>query len=171
MTRLAVAILLCVTTGCRKEPEARPGAQVLALPSEKEAAARMDAFLSAYVAADVPAVLRMLCEQDTQSQLSAAEFIQRSQAAESPFRVEKYELLKLEPVWRGEEPYFRATVLFPRRSGPGHVEHAYELEVERGCLARLMGGDPRGYTLPQERGAPDEEKAPRREPEPGVRQL
>lgn len=121
-------------------------------------------FYTAYVAGDVEAALSHLCEKDARSQGAAREFIARSQATSSPFRIERFDVKKAEPLWSGDAPYFYVPVEFPRGERDA-ISHAHRVRARDGCIERFLGGPAAPPGASQQAPAPA--PAPSPSPAPG----
>ncbi len=130
---LALLPLLVGSVACSERPPAPTAAFVAG--TEQEALARVRAFLDAYQAADVDAALAVLCERDAATRA----FLERSLAPGSPFRISRYEIRHVTPLWERKQPYYLVGVLLPRRAG-APVEHGYRVRAADGCIERLFGG-------------------------------
>lgn len=163
---LPLLLLFVLAVGCERPPP--PAVTELAAASDGAARRVVISFYTAYVAGDVDAALTHLCERDVRSQSAAREFISRSQAVASPFRIERFDVRAAEPLWAGSDPYFYVEVGFPTREGDAEITHAHRVRARDGCIERFLGGPapPPGSAAPPAR-PPGSGAPPAPPPQPG----
>lgn len=120
--------------------EAAPPADQPVLSSNDDARAFTERFFASYVAGDAKAAVDMLCASDAGFAERARRFIERSQRAGSPYRVETFTIRSIGTHWIQREPYFRVEVSFPTKGGDGEVLHAYTLRAKDGCVDGFLDG-------------------------------
>jgi hypothetical protein len=138
--RALLSLLLVLAAACADDREVPAR---LAAGADQEAQAVVERFFSFYVAADAEQAVELLCERDAASRGQAAAFIRSSQAPGSRFRVQAFDVRKVEPSWDGTEPLFWVTVAFPRNTTEGEMVHAYRVRAKDGCIERFLGGPSR----------------------------
>jgi hypothetical protein len=153
---LVVFLPACPASG-DKAPA--PGLRV---PDHVAAQSLATAFFDAYVAVDVKRALSHLCDESPENRKQVADFIQRSQAEGSPFRVAEHQVQKVQTAWRDKTPLYVVTVAFGA-SGAGDsqgvsVRFPVSIDAQKGCVVDFMGG--RKAPITEESPEPDEAPIP-----------
>ena len=136
---LPMLLLFPLMWGAMGCPGNEEGAsQNLKAPTQDAAIDLVTRFFNAYVNLNTETVLQLMCEQDSMNQRRAATFVEQSQSLRSPYRVNRFHIRSVVPLWMKKDPYFRVEVSFPRNRGPGELLHAYSVRVRDGCLEGFL---------------------------------
>jgi hypothetical protein len=133
---LPLTLLALMTLACaRPEP---PPVEQLAAGSDAAARRVVISFYTAYVAGDIDSAVTHLCEDGAAELARAREFIGRSQRAESPFRIDRFEVGRAVPLWADRDPYYEVNVSFPRGEAEDALGHKHRVRARDGCIERFL---------------------------------
>ena len=130
--------LSLLALGC-SEGQAVP--EQLAIKDDQAAHALVEKFFTIYVDVKTRDLVEMMCERDPATRAMAESFVRQSQSPKSPFRIERFRVVSVEPGWSTSarpEPLYWVTVAFPRTSRPGEIEQRLRINAADGCVEGFL---------------------------------